>query len=174
MAGRPPTDATLDTGPPDLLRHEALRLWAEGCRAHARKQFERAIHLYRQSIAVCPTGEAHTWLAWAYSRRGRVEAAIEECHRAIAVDPDFGNPYNDIGAYLVAAGELDEAEPWFALAKASQRYEPRHYPFLNLGRLFLAKGEPGRALEEFRGAVAHHPGDREALAAIGEIRALMV
>ena len=158
----------------DGRRSEALTLWAEGCRQHARKRYGRAIELYRQSIALCPTGEAHTWLAWAYSHTGRVEDAIEECHRAIDVDPDFGNPYNDIGAYLVAEGELDEAEPWFALAKSADRYEPRHFPFLNMGRLYLARGELGRALEEFRGALRHHPDDREALDAIGEIRQRMV
>ncbi len=105
---------------------------------------------------------------------GRVEEAIEECHRAIDVDPEFGNPYNDIGAYLVSEGELDEAEPWFALAKTADRYEPRHFPFLNMGRLYLARGEIGLALEEFRGALEHHAGDREAQEAIEGIRQRMV
>lgn len=158
----------------DGRRGEALTLWEEGYRQHARKRYSRAIELYRQSIALHPTGEAHTWLAWAYSHCGRVEAAIEECHRAIDVDPDFGNPYNDIGAYLVAAGELDEAEPWFALAKSADRYEPRHFPYLNMGRLFLARGELGLALEEFRGALRHKADDTEAIDAIGEIRRRMV
>ena len=158
----------------DTRRSGALTLWAQGYRLHGRKRYARAIELYRQSIALCPTAEAHTWLAWAYSNTGRVEDAIEECHRAIDVDPEFGNPYNDIGGYLVAEGELDEAAPWFALAKSAGRYEPRHFPFLNMGRLFLARGDLGHALEEFRGALAHRPDDEEAIEAIGEIRRRMV
>ena len=47
---------------------------------------------------------------------GRLEEAIEECHKAIAVDPTFGNPYNDIGAYLIEMGRLDEAIPWLERA----------------------------------------------------------
>ena len=31
--------------------------------------------------------------------------------------PTFGNPYNDIGAYLIAKGELDEAIEWLEKAK---------------------------------------------------------
>jgi Tfp pilus assembly protein PilF len=154
-------------------RGDALTLWVAGCRQHGRKRYARAIELYRQSIALCPTAEAHTWLAWAYSNTGRVEDAIGECHRAIEVDPTFGNPYNDIGAYLVSAGELADAEPWFALAKGAERYEPRHFPFVNLGRLFLARDELGRALEEFRGALEHRPRDGEALEEIEAIRKRM-
>ncbi len=155
-------------------RTDALALWSQGCRWHARRRYAEAIELYRQSISLCPTAEAHTWLAWAYSNTGRVEDAIDECHRAIEVDPDFGNPYNDIGTYLVAAGDIDEAEPWFGMAKRADRYVPRHFPFLNLGRLFVARGEIGEALEEYRGALRLHPGDVEALAAIREIRRRMV
>jgi Flp pilus assembly protein TadD len=40
------------------------------------------------------------------------EEAIAECHRAIEIDPDFGNPYNDIGAYLIERGDLRGAIPW--------------------------------------------------------------
>src|SRR5690348_16552079 len=74
-------------------------------------ELEKAIELYQQSIAVWPTAEAHTFLGWTYSFQERYDAAIEECHLAIAVDPDFGNPYNDIGAYLIEQGRPHEAIP---------------------------------------------------------------
>ena len=79
--------------------------------------------------------------------------------RAIEVDPAFGNPYNDIGAYLIAKGELDEAIQWLEKAKLAPRYDPRHYPFMNLGRIYAAKGMVKRAIEEFEGALAFAPGD---------------
>ena len=60
---------------------------------------DEAVDLYKQSIAAYPTAEAHTFLGWTYSFMSLPDQAIEECHRAIEVDPDFGNPYNDIGAY---------------------------------------------------------------------------
>ncbi|MBI4542990.1 MAG: hypothetical protein HY705_08170 [Gemmatimonadetes bacterium] len=34
----------------------------------------------------------------------RLDEAIAECKRAIACDPGFGNPYNDIGVYVMEMG----------------------------------------------------------------------
>ena len=51
--------------------------------------------------------------------------ATAECLRAIEIDPHFGNPYNDIGDYLMQQGKLEEAIPWLrrslAPAPASAR-----------------------------------------------------
>jgi hypothetical protein len=51
--------------------------------------------------------------------------------QAIKVDPEFGNPYNDIGAYLIEQEKWDEAIPWFQKAMAAPRYEARCYPHFN-------------------------------------------
>ncbi len=108
--------------------------------------------MYRASIQVHPTAEAHTYLGWTYSILGRHQDAIEECHRAIAVDPDFGNPYNDIGAYLLELGRWEEALPWFEKAKAAPRYEARVYPYVNQGRALEKLGRAWEALEAYRQA----------------------
>ena len=55
-------------------------------------------------------------------------------------------------------GRAEEAIPWFEKAKAAPRYEPRHFPYLNLGRLRAARGEIAEALAEFEGALAGEPG----------------
>src|SRR6266850_144159 len=134
------------------------------------KQYEQAISLYKQSIEVYPTAEAHTFLGWAYSFQERLDEAIEECHRAIEVDPDFGNPYNDIGVYLMQKGRFDEALPWLEKAKQAPRYEPRHFPYLNSGRIYMARGEWLKALKEFEQAVDTMPDDPEARQALAELR----
>ena len=134
-------------------------MWEEGQRHHLDGELGRAIELYSASIEVCPTAEAHTFRGWAYSALGRIDEAIAECHEAIAVDPSFGNPYNDIGSYLMRLGRLDEAVPWLQKAKRAERYEPRHFPFLNLARLYAQRGEISAAIEELHGALDHHPDD---------------
>ena len=150
--------------------HErALELVNEAMRYQMAGELNDAIRLYRKSIAVCPTADAHTYLGWTYSFQGKVEEAIAECNTAIAIDPDFGNPYNDIGVYLIEQEKLDEAIPWLEKAKMAKRYEPRHFPYLNLGRIFAAKGMINRALEEFRGALEFNPGDSMVLQAIEEL-----
>src|ERR1051325_6723546 len=90
---------------------KAMRLFHEAYRFQMQGKLDEAVRLYRESISAHPTAEAHTSLGWTYSFQGRYEEAIAECQRAIAVDPDFGNPYNDIGAYLIGLGRLDEAIP---------------------------------------------------------------
>ncbi len=125
------------------------------------REFDAAIRLYKESIALCPTADAHTYLGWAYSFQGRIDEAIAQCEIAIQIDPEFGNPYNDIGVYLMQQEKLDEAIPWLEKAKQAKRYEPRHFPYLNLGRVYLAKGMIQKALEEFRGALERNPNDSE-------------
>ncbi len=111
-----------------------------------------AIRLYRASIDEHPSAEAHTFLGWSYSFQGRYEEAIEECKTAISMDPDYGNPYNDIGSYLVSLDRPEEAIPWFEKAKQAPRYEPRHLPYINLGRVYLEMGRPQEAAREFEQA----------------------
>ncbi len=130
-------------------RHRAEMLFAEALREQQAERYDTAIDLYQRSIAAFPTAEAHTFLGWAYSFQGRFDEAIAECHRAISVDPSFGNPYNDIGSYLMKQGKLEDAIPWLERAKAAPRYEPRHYPYLNLARLYLAQGRFEDARREF-------------------------
>ena len=121
----------------------------EAYSAQMAKDFEKAATLYKKSIEEHPTAEAHTYLGWTYSYLDRLDEAIEECHRAIALDPDFGNPYNDIGSYLMKQGKTEQAIPWLERAKGARRYEPRHYPYLNLGRLYLSLGRFEEAHREF-------------------------
>jgi Tfp pilus assembly protein PilF len=151
--------------------HErALELWRDGYRRQMAGDLDGAIERYRRSLDAMPTAEAHTFLGWAMSFQGRLDEAIEECHRAIAVDPDFGNPYNDIGVYLMQQGKLDEAIPWLEKAKAAPRYEPRQFPYMNLGRLYIRQGKWREAQRELEAAARVAPQDAGARKALHELR----
>ncbi|MGH9316692.1 MAG: tetratricopeptide repeat protein [Thermoanaerobaculia bacterium] len=141
----------------------ALEFWREGTARLLEGDLEEAIALFTRSLQVHPTAEAYTFRGWAYSFAGRLEEAIEECRKAIATDPTFGNPYNDIGCYRMEQGRMEEAVDWFEQAKKAPRYEPRHFPYLNLGRLRAARGEFAEAVAEFEGALELSPGDPVAL-----------
>lgn len=147
------------TNPKDKERARAL---IETAMKHQMAQeFGDAIRLYKESIAIYPTADAHTYLGWTYSFLGRLNEAIAECEIAIELDPEFGNPYNDIGVYLMQQQHLDDAIPWLERAKSAKRYEPRHFPYINLGRIYLSKGMIQKALEEFGGALKLHPEDTD-------------
>jgi len=139
------------------VRKRAEELFESAYEAQMRGDFGDAIALYRMSLQAHPTAEAHTFLGWTYSFQGRLHDAIAECKKAIAVDPDFGNPYNDIGAYFNEMGRYDEAIPWLEKATAAPRYEAPHFPRFNLGRAYVAKEMYSRALEEFQQALRLRP-----------------
>jgi Tfp pilus assembly protein PilF len=138
----------------DDEKEAAWKLFQSAYALQMRGQLADAIATYRSSIAHHPTAEAHTFLGWTYSIIGLHEDAIAECHKAIALDPAFGNPYNDIGAYLIELERWDEAIPWFEKAMVAPRYEARAYPHMNLGRVYQHKGEWTKALQCFRQALA--------------------
>ena len=143
--------------PPDMP-HEARLAFQEGYEAQMNGRAEEALEHYRRSIAIHATAEAHTFLGWALSHQGNHESAIAECKEAIAIDPDFGNPYNDIGAYLIELGRPEEAIGWLERAKTAQRYEPRHYPYFNLARVYVRQHKVREAIRELQGAIAIEPG----------------
>ena len=152
----------------DLRR--ATELWRAAYRYQMEGKLDRAIEHYERSIAVRPTAEAHTFLGWSMSFQGRLAEATTECLRAIEIDPDFGNPYNDIGVYLMQQGKLDEAILWLGKAKQARRYEPRQFPFMNLGRVYLKQGRWWDALREFEGAVQAAPDDVHAAKTLHQLR----
>lgn len=130
----------------------AMRLFEKAYERQSSGDLDAAVDLYKASIAEVPTAEAHTYLGWTYSFQGRYDEAIIECKRAITVDPQFGNPYNDIGSYLIQLGQHDQAIPWLQMAKKAERYEPRHFPYLNLFRIYMKKGELDAAQREIEQA----------------------
>jgi tetratricopeptide (TPR) repeat protein len=138
---------------------QATKLWQEAYRYQMEGELDRAIERYQRSIEAHPTAEAHTFLGWTLSFQGRLEEATEECLRAIAIDPEFGNPHNDIGGYLMQR------------PKQAKRYEPRRFPFMNLGQIYLRQGRWWEALHEFEGAVRLVPRDHDAAKMLHHVRA---
>lgn len=155
----------------ESLKKRALELWQEGLRAQMEGNLDQAIEIYTRSIEIFPTAEAYTFRGWAYSFKNRVDEAIQECLKAIEVDPTFGNPYNDIGSYYIHKGKLDDAIEWLERAKKATRYEPRHFPYMNLGRIYSAKGMILKAIQEFEEALKIQPGEPTCVKALRQLRA---
>lgn len=159
-------DETFADGPLDL---EAFDAAADPTRLAARRAFqagyilqsagdlERAEDAYARSIRLAPSAEAHTFLGWTCSFMGRYEDAIQECERGIGVDPTFGNPFNDIGAYLIELGRLDEAISWLEKALDAPRYCCYFYAHANLARVYLQKGLREKARKHLHAALETNP-----------------
>jgi Tfp pilus assembly protein PilF len=154
----------------ETRQKRAIELFQQAYQCQMRKELEEAVELYKKSIEAYPTAEAYTFLGWTYSWMGRIDDAIAECHKAIAVDPTFGNPYNDIGSYLIAKGQIDEAIPWFERALEATRYESYCYPHMNLGRVYELKRDWIRAKEEYKLALNENKDYKPAAEGLARIR----
>ncbi len=149
----------------DLFR-EAYEHQMEG-------EFETAIELYQQSILAYPTAEAHTYLAWTLSEQGKLDEAIEECKKAISIDPEFGNAYNDIGSYLIEKLQHEEAIPWLMQAIQAKRYDHPHYAHCNLGHSYVGLEMYNKAREEYAEALKLDPDYRPAREGLRYVKMLI-
>jgi tetratricopeptide (TPR) repeat protein len=152
-------------------RREAIELFERAFEAQQLKDYEQAIELYQRSIAVYPTAEAHTFLGWVYSFQNRYDDAINECLEAIRVDGTLGNPYNDIGSYLVAKGDLYNSVRWFKRALVAPRYESYAFPHMNLARVYEQRGRLLDAAKHYGLALQHEPGYTQATIALRRLQA---
>jgi tetratricopeptide (TPR) repeat protein len=154
-----------------LKKQEALELFRSAYNAQMENRLDQAVELYTKSIEAYPTAEAHTFRGWAYNFMGLTDDAIEECKTAIGVDPEFGNPYNDIGAYLIEQGNFYGAVQWLERAMTAKRYECYFYPHFNLGRVYEGTGRLFDALRQYRKAVQLNPGYKLALRSLRKLAA---
>ena len=151
---------------------QALAHWGAGYVYHLSGRFETAIEFFRKSIEIHPTARGHTFLGWSLSMLGRLEEAIAECKKAVPLDPDYGNPYNDIGLYLIELGRPDEAIPWLEKAMTAKRYCCYQYAHVNMGRILLDKGRLAEAQQAFERALGYDPAYPPALKGLDIIRRL--
>jgi len=152
---------------------KAIELFQQAYAHQMRGDLDAAVALYTRSIETYPTAEGYTFRGWTYSFQGRTDDAIAECLKAIEVDPTFGNPYNDIGAYMVEQGRLDEAIPWLERALVAPRYESYCFPHVNLGRVYEMKKLFEKALYHYREALDENPNHLGARQAISRLRGML-
>jgi tetratricopeptide (TPR) repeat protein len=153
-------------------RAQAAEFFRQAYELQMSGDYQQAIDLYSRSIEAFPTAEAYTFRGWTYSFLGDYDRAIAECLEAIKVDPDFGNPYNDIGAYLIEQGNWDEAIPWLEKAMRARRYEARCFPYYNAGRVYEHRREWAKAKDCYRQAYALNGQYTAALAAFRRLQAM--
>ena len=135
----------------------SLDYFKKGYAKQLKGQLDKAANYFKKSIHYKPSAEAYTYLGWIYSLKGLYEEAIENCRHAIEINPDFGNPYNDIGAYLIRLKRYDEAIIWLQKALNAPKYDNYCYPLLNLGSIFEIRGEWLKAIELYEKSIHENP-----------------
>lgn len=132
---------------------------------------QSAAECYIRSIENGPSPEAHTFLGWVLGIMGEFEHAIEECKKALKLNPEFGNAWNDIGAYLTEKREYDKAIPYLKKACKSKEYDSPEYPHYNLARIYVQKDMLMTARKELQAAININPSFNAARALLMRLEA---
>lgn len=135
----------------------AVESFDKAYQLHLKGNIECAIKEYQASIDFFPTAKAYSFLGLAYGLQGNFELAIEECKNAIRLEPEYVNPYNEIGTYLISLGRDDEAISWFEKALEIKDKDINHLSYFNLGKIFEKKGNWLKALKYFNEAILIDP-----------------
>jgi tetratricopeptide (TPR) repeat protein len=155
----------LRADPDNPLRHDALAaLYLEA------RQLDRAIHHFRQSLALNPqSAPTHYNLGYALALQGRRDDAIASFRAALRIDPEYAQAHNNLAAMLQLAGLADEALEHFrrALALRPDNVEARS----NFGQLLAARHQERAAAEQFRAVLALRDDNPQALAGLAWITA---
>jgi len=157
----------------EFLSRRSVNLIERGLTAIENGDYIDALHEFKASAFVERSAEALTYWGWMEHHLGDTTKAIELCKEAIEVDPDYGNPYNDVGSYLVVLGRRDEAVGWFKKAISSKRYGPRQFPHLNLGKLYMADKQYRLALQHFEEALRFDPSDIDTREAVKNLKKIL-
>lgn len=88
---------------------------------------------------------------------GEYEDAIEECLEAIKLDKEFGNPYNDIGSYLIRLNREEESVNWFKRAVNAPRFKQRYLACYNLAEIYKNLHQWDRAKKMYKLALKENP-----------------
>lgn len=155
--------ATAAADTPASARQQAEALWQQGAALHVERRYEAAARRFREALELHPSARAHTWLAWSLNELGRLQEAVRHCRRAIELDPEYPNAYNDIGAYLVDLDRPREAERWLRKAVAFDDYCCPHYAWYHLARALVLQGRFDAAHEAVGESLRHSPRYRPAL-----------
>jgi tetratricopeptide (TPR) repeat protein len=105
--------------------------------------------------------------AWDLSKAGRLEEAIAEWTKALALNPESDKAHNNVGLLLVGVGRFGEAVPHFEKTlQINPEYPAAHS---NLGVALAGAGKPDEAVAEFEKALAVDPESAEAHNNLGRI-----
>ncbi|RLC78827.1 MAG: hypothetical protein DRI61_09160, partial [Chloroflexi bacterium] len=127
-----------------------------------KKDYEKALHHFNESLKLAEITENERLEAWAwyglgivYSDQGCYEEAIEAYRKAIELDSKFAAPWNGLGNVYYKQGRYEKAiEAYRNAIELDPKYA---YPWNGLGWVYYEQGRYEEAIEAYRKAIELNP-----------------
>jgi tetratricopeptide (TPR) repeat protein len=131
-------------------------LWIQGVEAGAYGRPIKQRELYQKLVELYPKDErAHTLLANNYFGQQEWDQAIAEYERALEINPDFSQPYNQLGYANRFLGRYEQAEEAFQKYIELIPNDPN--PYDSYAELLLKMGRYEESIKAYRKALEYNP-----------------
>ena len=107
--------------------------------------------------------ESLFYLGLIENQDGNYRGALSFYYRAILIDPEYGNPCNEIGVILLRHGRDREAVFWLKRSIRCSINDAPHIPLFNLATLYKMWNRPERSLQYLHKAITIAPYFTEAI-----------
>jgi glycosyltransferase involved in cell wall biosynthesis len=127
---------------------DAKAIYELAIQAGGLQKWEESVALWQRYNAMCPDNPtAYINIGMVYQNMGRLDLAIESVKRAIELDPDADEPYNNYALYQILLGNAGTAVPVLErLEKRSPTYLPGRF---KLATAYACTGRKTDALRVF-------------------------
>ena len=136
------------------------------------RDWQDGLTLWSKTVKSSPNSSiAHGSLGHAYQELGRLDEAVEEYQRAIAIYPDDYKAHYNLGVVYDQQGLFDKAVPSYQRAiQINPAYPNAHY---NLGIIYQKQGMVEKAIGHFKKVAELDPADYEARNNLGVAYAML-
>lgn len=108
-----------------------------------------AIHYATEYIELTNSAEGYVERGNLYIDLYELEKAVDDCKKAIELDPEAYYAYNNLGCALLKLRRLNEAIPPLVSAiKIDEKKD--HLPYLNLAEVYTVMGNYRQAIDEYK------------------------
>ncbi|HMV45548.1 MAG TPA: hypothetical protein PK079_21180 [Leptospiraceae bacterium] len=124
---------------------------------------ERATFYFLKAMEEGDSAESLFYLGLIQNQNGNFRDALSYYYRAILLNPDYGNPCNEIGVILLRHGREREAVFWLKRSVRCSFNDAPHIPLYNLATLYKMWNRPERSLQYLHKALELAPNFLEAI-----------
>ncbi len=124
---------------------------------------ERANFYFLKAMEEEENYESLFYLGLIENQDGNYREALSYYYRAILINPDYGNPCNEIGVILLRHGRDREAVFWLKRSIRCSVNDAPHIPLFNLATLYKMWNRPERSLQYLHKAITIAPYFTEAI-----------